>query len=236
MSKRRGARQAEVDPALPVGPEGVGGLHLHERGERLVEPDAVPPPHGHEVAEPHVGELVGDDVGDALQLGLGGRVGVDEQQHLAEGDAAEVLHGPEGEVGDGDEVELVRPGRGWRSSRRSSAGRTAPTSRAYGVEVRLARAGGRPAAARRRRRPGRSPRAGRRRRPRGRSTSASCRRSAPRTRPSPVGSRPTSAAFDSAVRPSGTTSVTANDGLERRARPSRGTPCGRRSPRSGWWR
>ena len=34
-------------------------------------------------------------------------VGVDEQQDLAEGDAAEVLHGAEGEVGDGDEVELV---------------------------------------------------------------------------------------------------------------------------------
>ena len=32
---------------------------------------------------------------------------VDEEQDLAEGDAAEVLHGPEGEVGDGDQVELV---------------------------------------------------------------------------------------------------------------------------------
>ena len=32
---------------------------------------------------------------------------VDEQHGLAEGDAAQVLHGPEGEVGDGHEVELV---------------------------------------------------------------------------------------------------------------------------------
>ena len=32
---------------------------------------------------------------------------VDEQGRLAEGDAAEVLHGPEGEVGHGDEVDLV---------------------------------------------------------------------------------------------------------------------------------
>src|SRR3712207_9506532 len=37
-------------------------LDLHERGEGLVEPDAVPPLHGHEVAEPHVGELVVDHV------------------------------------------------------------------------------------------------------------------------------------------------------------------------------
>src|SRR5690606_28991414 len=63
--------------------------------------------HGHEVAEPHVGQLVGDDVDDRLQLGLGGRGRVDEQEALAEGDAAQVLHRPEGEVGDGDEVELV---------------------------------------------------------------------------------------------------------------------------------
>ena len=70
----------KVDPALPLGPEGVGGVHLHERGEGLVEPDAVPPLHGHEVAEPHVGELVGDDVGDVLQLGLGGGGRVDEQE------------------------------------------------------------------------------------------------------------------------------------------------------------
>ena len=34
-------------------------------------------------------------------------LGVDEEQRLAERDAAEVLHGAEGEVGDGDEVELV---------------------------------------------------------------------------------------------------------------------------------
>ena len=32
---------------------------------------------------------------------------VDQQRGLAEGDAAQVLHGPEGEVGDGHEVELV---------------------------------------------------------------------------------------------------------------------------------
>ena len=107
MSNAAERARPKLDPALPLGAEGVGGLQLHERGEGLVEPDAVPPLHRHEVAEPHVGDLVGDDVDDALQLGLGGVLGVDEEERLAEGDAAEVLHGAEGEVGDGDEVELV---------------------------------------------------------------------------------------------------------------------------------
>ena len=105
--ERGGAGQAEAHPALPLGAEGVGDLELHERGEGLVEPDAVPPLHRHEVAEPHVGQLVGDDVDDVLQLALGGVLGVGEQERLAERDAAEVLHGAEREVGDGDQVHRV---------------------------------------------------------------------------------------------------------------------------------
>ena len=105
---RRRTQKSEVVPAAPGGAEGVGALHLHEGGEGLVEPDAVPPAHGDEVAEPHVGELVMDHVGHALQLGLGHRNGVDEQQGLAERDAAEVLHCAEGEVGHRHEVELLR--------------------------------------------------------------------------------------------------------------------------------
>ncbi len=71
-----------------------------------------------------MGELVGDDVGDELLLVLRARRRVDEQQVLAERDAAEVLHRAGGEVGEGDQVDLVarvgdavvRPG--------TSAGRT----------------------------------------------------------------------------------------------------------------
>jgi hypothetical protein len=83
------------------------GLELHEGGEGLVEPDPVPPLHGHEVTEPHVGRLVGDHLGDAHELHLGGVVGVGEQGRLPVGDAAQVLHGAEGKVGDGDVVDLV---------------------------------------------------------------------------------------------------------------------------------
>ena len=133
----RRALEAEGRPPLPVGPEGVAGRDLHEGGEGLVQPDAVPPLHRHEVAEPHVGELVGDDVGDVLQLGLGGRRRVDEQDALAEGDAAEVLHGPGGEVGQRRRGRPCRPGRGCRSSPGTSAGRTAPTSRAKPVRCPL---------------------------------------------------------------------------------------------------
>ena len=103
----RRALEAERRPAIPVGTEGVARGDLHERGERLVEPDPVPPAHRHEVAEPHVGELVGDDVGDDLLLAVRARGGVDEQQALAERDAPEVLHRPGGEVGQGEEVDLL---------------------------------------------------------------------------------------------------------------------------------
>ena len=104
----RRALEAEGLPPLPGRPEGVAGRHLHEGGEGLVEPDPVPPAHGHEVAEPHVRELVRHDVGDELLLGLRGRRRVDEQDALPERDAAQVLHGPGREVGQRDEVDLVR--------------------------------------------------------------------------------------------------------------------------------
>ncbi len=54
-----------------------------------------------------MGELVRDDVGDELALVLGARGRVDQQQALAEGDAAEVLHRAGCEVGQGDQVDLV---------------------------------------------------------------------------------------------------------------------------------
>jgi hypothetical protein len=102
------ALQTEGLPPLPGRPEGVAGRHLHEGREGLVEPDPVPPAHGHEVAEPHVRELVRHHVGHDLLLGLRGRHGVDEEAALPERDAAQVLHGPGREVGQCDQVDLVR--------------------------------------------------------------------------------------------------------------------------------
>ena len=69
----------------------------------------------------------------ALQLGLGGGGRVDEQDRLAEGDAAQVLHGAEGEVGHGDQVELVARVDDAVVVGEERAGRTRPTSRAKSV-------------------------------------------------------------------------------------------------------
>ena len=83
-------------------------LGLHPGREGLVEPDVVPPGRGDQVSEPLVGELVCRDrrVGaptlDPVLLGTG------QDQRLAEGDQAHVLHRAElhGE-GDGQHVELL---------------------------------------------------------------------------------------------------------------------------------
>ena len=106
-SHGRRAGDAEGDPALPLGFPRVHGEQLHEGRERLVEPDAVPPRHGDEVAEPHVRHLVGDHVGDALQLRVRRGGLVDEEGGLAERDGAQVFHGAGGEVGNGEEIQLV---------------------------------------------------------------------------------------------------------------------------------
>ena len=68
-----------------------GGERRHVLGERLVQPQVVPPAHGHQVAEPHVRQLVQDRHGAALDRGLGDlgpeHVGLEERHR------AGVLHG-----------------------------------------------------------------------------------------------------------------------------------------------
>ena len=104
--ERGGALETERDPPLPIGPVGVARHDLHERGEGLIQPQTVPPAHRDEVTEPHVGQLVRNDVGDEHLLLHRGAGRVDEQQGFAERDAAEVFHRTGGEVGYGDEVDL----------------------------------------------------------------------------------------------------------------------------------
>ena len=75
-----------VDP-----PGGVGlGQHGRPGGERLVQPQVVPPAHGDQVAEPHVRHLVQDRLGPHLP----GEIGYPGAEHvvLQERDAARVLH------------------------------------------------------------------------------------------------------------------------------------------------
>ncbi len=106
---------------LPVGPAllGVGerrpavgeprrgdlGEHRHERGERLVQPQVVPPAHRHEVAEPHVGHLVQDRLGPPLPAGLGDLRA--EDVVLQERHTTGVLHRSGVELGDEELVVLA---------------------------------------------------------------------------------------------------------------------------------
>ena len=112
---RRGQLVLAVGPALlhrlergpGLGP--LGGLGGRDRrrplGERLVQPEVVPPLHGHEVAEPHVGELVQDRDDPALLDGVGHLRA--EHVGLGEGDRARVLHRARVELGHEELVVLL---------------------------------------------------------------------------------------------------------------------------------
>jgi hypothetical protein len=72
-------------------PGGLGGDAQREvLGERLVEPQVVPPAHRDEVAEPHVRQLVHDRARPLGALGVGDSRA--EDHRVAERDAAGVLH------------------------------------------------------------------------------------------------------------------------------------------------
>ncbi|MBG9885326.1 hypothetical protein ABE10_01725, partial [Bacillus toyonensis] len=80
-------------------------------GERLVEPEIVPPFHRHEVAEPHVGELMEDRHDAPLLDGVGDLAA--EDVGLGEGHRAGVLHRAGIELRD---EELVVLGEGVRDA------------------------------------------------------------------------------------------------------------------------
>ena len=104
-----------VGPGLLHGVEGRPGLvpfsGLSSRegrcplGKRLIEPEVVPPLHGDEVAEPHVGELVEDRDDPALLDGVGHLRA--EDVGLRERDRARVLHGARVELGHEELVVLL---------------------------------------------------------------------------------------------------------------------------------
>ena len=105
--QRRALARLEVHPDPPRRPPGVDDLVGHPGGERLVEPQVVPPHHRHQVAEPLVRQLVRDHLGDPLLHRQRRRRRIGEQRHLAEGDRARVLHRARLEVGDADLVQLA---------------------------------------------------------------------------------------------------------------------------------
>ncbi|MDQ0830998.1 hypothetical protein QF032_002842 [Streptomyces achromogenes] len=84
------AAVGEGDPGVGEARRADAGEGAHEVGEGLLQPQVVPPHHGDEVAEPHVGHLVQDDVRPRLVGGL--RHLPPEDVLLAEGHQARVLH------------------------------------------------------------------------------------------------------------------------------------------------
>ena len=112
---RGGQLVLRVAPGLLPGHErgpGVGVLRVlrarqggHVLREGLVEPQVVPPAHGHQVPEPHVRELVEHSDGAALHESLG-RLGA-EDVGLHERDRTRVLHGARVELGHEELVVLL---------------------------------------------------------------------------------------------------------------------------------
>ncbi|CAB4925472.1 unannotated protein [freshwater metagenome] len=95
----------ETDPGIGE-PGGFGRrVRTHVVGERLLEPQIVPPLHRDEVAEPHVRHLVQNRVRPSLVLGFGCRR--TEYVRFGERDETGVLHGTEVVFGDENLVVLT---------------------------------------------------------------------------------------------------------------------------------
>ncbi|MBG9885459.1 hypothetical protein ABE10_02425, partial [Bacillus toyonensis] len=104
---RVGPRLATVGEGHPgIGEPGRcdGGVRAHVVGERLLEPEVVPPSHRHQVSEPHVRHLVQYRV--RTRLVLRSRRGAAEDVGLGEGDQPRVLHRSEVVLGHEDLVVL----------------------------------------------------------------------------------------------------------------------------------
>ncbi len=91
----------------PFRMQGVGGIGLHPAGKPFVEPQIVPPLHGHQVAEPLVRHLVRDHQKDQLPVGVGRIGGVVQQVFLRIEVGAPVFHRAALDLARrGDQVEL----------------------------------------------------------------------------------------------------------------------------------
>ena len=103
-----GVHVHELGPHLPFREEPVHRLGAHPGGKTFVQPEIVPPPHGHQVTKPHVGHFVSHHLGHALAGSRRGILRVHQQSGLPIGDRPPVFHGPGGKVWDGDVVQLLQ--------------------------------------------------------------------------------------------------------------------------------
>ncbi len=73
------ARNNVLQPDFPLRIETGGAFRSHPRGKTFVEPEIVPPRHGHEIAKPHVRSLVRNHFVNALPRYGGGFLGIEKQ-------------------------------------------------------------------------------------------------------------------------------------------------------------
>lgn len=95
----------EVLPDIELGIEGIGRDEFHHGREGFVQPEVVPPSHSDEVAEPLVGEFVGDGDGDGL-LRFKRSAFVGEEARFAVSDETPVLHSASFKIRESNLVEL----------------------------------------------------------------------------------------------------------------------------------
>ena len=109
----------ELREHVPLGEERVDADVLHIRRKALVEPQMRPPLHRHQIAEPlfitfsidfthHVRDFVRYHQRNALFVRDRCGLRVDQKIHLAERDAAPILHRSRGKIGDREEIELLK--------------------------------------------------------------------------------------------------------------------------------
>lgn len=95
-----------AQPRLPFGMPPRHLLRAHPAREALVQPQVIPPRHGHEIAKPLVRDLVRHDAVDALALRQAARRRVEKQRAFPIDDRAPVLHAARAGIGQRDLVEL----------------------------------------------------------------------------------------------------------------------------------
>ena len=83
-----------------------GAFAPHPGSEPFVEPEIVPPSHGHEVAEPLVRGLVRDHLINALLGGCGRFLRVEQKGRLEVSNATPIFHRAAKTTGDRDLIEF----------------------------------------------------------------------------------------------------------------------------------
>ena len=98
----------ELRPHLPLRERPIHRLGPHPRGKTFVQPQVIPPLHRHQVAKPHMRHFVGHHFRHPLPGAGRGILRIHQQRRFPVGDGPPILHGPGGEVRDGDMIQLFQ--------------------------------------------------------------------------------------------------------------------------------